>query len=119
MDIIEHFNLAAEFFIEEGCHITELHNTGEDAGLSIARARLESDSATRLHCLSQTIERYVIIEGRGSVEIGDQPSADVQPMDVVNIPAGVSQQIINTGETDLVFLCICTPRFKPEAYTDL
>ncbi len=118
MDTIERYNPAMEYFIEEGCHITELHNTVEDDGLSIARARLEPGSATRLHCLSQTIERYIIIEGQGSVEIGDQPSADVRPMDVVNIPAGVSQRITNTGETDLFFLCICTPRFKPEAYTD-
>lgn len=119
MVTIARFNPAAEFFMEEGCHITELHNTDEDAGLSIARARLEPGRTTRLHCLLQTIERYVIIEGRGTVEIGSQPSADVRPMDVVNIPAGVSQRITNTGETDLVFLCICTPRFKAEEYTEL
>lgn len=119
MDTIERYDPATEYFIEEGCHITELHNTGEDAGLSIARARLEPGRTTRLHCLSQTIERYIIIAGQGAVEIGDQTSTAVQPMDIVNVPAGVAQRITNTGETDLVFLCICTPRFLPAVYTDL
>lgn len=119
MVTIARFNPAAEFFIEEGCHITELYNTDDDAGLSIARARLETGRTTRLHCLAKIIERYVIVEGRGTVEIDGQPSAEVRPMDVVNIPAGVSQRITNTGEVDLVFLCICTPRFKAGEYTKL
>ncbi len=99
--------------------MNELYNTGEDDGLSIARARVEPGRATRLHSLSQTIERYIIIEGQGAVEIGGQAALDVRPMDVINIPAGVSQRIKNTGETDLIFLCICTPRFTPGVYNEL
>ena len=37
----------------------------------------------------------------------------------VRIPAGVRQRIRNTGPTDLVFLCICTPRFEQSAYREL
>ena len=29
---------------------------------------------------------------------------------------GSDQRITNTGDTDLVFLCICTPRFDPQCY---
>ena len=39
--------------------------------------------------------------------------------DVVNIPAGVQQQITNVGAEDLVFLCVCTPRFWAGSYEDL
>jgi len=39
--------------------------------------------------------------------------------DVVVIPAGVSQQIVNCGARDLVFYCICSPRFTPECYEAL
>jgi mannose-6-phosphate isomerase-like protein (cupin superfamily) len=38
---------------------------------------------------------------------------------VVHIPAGVPQQIRNTGDDDLVFLCICTPQFQMDSYRDL
>jgi mannose-6-phosphate isomerase-like protein (cupin superfamily) len=38
---------------------------------------------------------------------------------VVVIPAGVSQQIQNEGQGDLVFYCICTPRFTPDCYEPL
>ena len=35
------------------------------------------------------------------------------------IPAGVPQRITNSDASDLVFDCICTPRFMPAAYLDL
>jgi mannose-6-phosphate isomerase-like protein (cupin superfamily) len=37
----------------------------------------------------------------------------------VNIPAGAEQNISNTGSTDLVLLCICTPRFEWARYESL
>jgi hypothetical protein len=33
-----------------------------------------------------------------------------------NYAAGATQRITNIGRTDLVFLCVCTPRFRPENY---
>ena len=45
--------------------------------------------------------------------------APVAVGDRVLIPAGVPQRITNTGDTDLEFYCLCTPRFRPEAYVDL
>jgi mannose-6-phosphate isomerase-like protein (cupin superfamily) len=43
----------------------------------------------------------------------------VNPGDVVLIPPACPQRIANLGDTDLIFLAICTPRFRPEAYEDL
>jgi mannose-6-phosphate isomerase-like protein (cupin superfamily) len=53
------------------------------------------------------------------VTVGAEAALPVQPFDVVHIPAGVPQQICNTGSEDLVFLCICTPRFRMENYREL
>jgi mannose-6-phosphate isomerase-like protein (cupin superfamily) len=64
-------------------------------------------------------ERYIIISGEGIVEIGGLPPTNVAPGDVVRIPAGVKQRITNTGTTDLVFFCVCTPPFRKEAYVML
>jgi mannose-6-phosphate isomerase-like protein (cupin superfamily) len=117
-----------EYWFEEGCFITEWLNSPDDPSLSIARARVTPGVTTRLHRLAGTIERYVILEGQGRVELvgpdGAMTSADhyvahVEPGDVVVIPALVSQRISNIGESDLVFLAICTPRFSRGSYEDM
>jgi len=64
-------------------------------------------------------ERYVIIEGRGLVEVGDLPATEVGVGDAVLIPPECPQRITNTGSVDLVFLAICTPRFMSQAYEDI
>ncbi len=109
-------NLDHEFFIDEGCHITEISNSTDDPQLSIARARLESGLSTRWHRLAVAAERYCIIDGEGLAEIGDLAPQRVTPGDVVLIPPGCRQRITNTGSHDLVFLAICTPRFRAHDY---
>ena len=113
------FDLSAESYTPERCHILELSNTPDDPDCSIARARVEPGVTTRWHRLSGVIERYVILEGRGRVEAGSLAPQEVAPGDVVLIPPGCRQRIANTGKTNLVFLALCTPRFRPEHYQDL
>ena len=110
---------AAEFFTPESCFINELSNSAIDPGLSIARARVSAGVTTRWHRLKDTTERYIILEGRGRVEVGELPPQEVGPGDVVLIPPLCRQRITNVGATDLVFLALCTPRFRPEGYEDL
>jgi len=119
MTSADRYNPAAEFLTAEGCYITELRNTAADAACSIARARVTPGTSTRLHSLARTAERYIIISGSGEATVGTAPLIPLQAFDVVYIPAGVPQQIRNTGSEDLVFLCICTPRFCMENYRDL
>ena len=119
MGTINPFSPADEFYLDEGCYIVELHNTHSDAGCSIARARVEPGVTTALHCLGDIIERYVIVAGSGEVEVDGQAPVAVAAMDVVTIPAGESQRIRNTGDSDLVFLCVCTPRFELKSYLQL
>jgi mannose-6-phosphate isomerase-like protein (cupin superfamily) len=110
---------AGDFFTPELCFINELSNSANDSELSIARARVAPLVTTRWHRLKETTERYVIIEGRGRVEVGELPAQEVGPGDVVLIPPLCRQRIANLGDHDLVFLAICTPRFRPEAYEDI
>jgi mannose-6-phosphate isomerase-like protein (cupin superfamily) len=65
------------------------------------------------------IERYVIVEGCGRVEIGDLPPTEVSVGDVVLIPQRCRQRITNIGPGDLIFFAICTPRFSDEAYEEI
>lgn len=105
-----------EFFTNEKCHITELLNTEEVNNLSIAKARVEPGVTTTLHKLRNTAEVYYILSGKGAMEVDGEKMGVVATNDMVCIPENSTQRITNTGESDLVFLCICTPRFTPENY---
>jgi mannose-6-phosphate isomerase-like protein (cupin superfamily) len=108
-----------EFYISEGCFITEWANTPDDPAVSVARARVPPGVTTRWHRLRGTTERYVILEGRGRAYVGEAEPRDIVPGDVVRIPPACRQRIANTGERDLIFLAICTPRFVQDAYEEL
>ncbi len=109
---------AAEVLTGERCHILELSNSPDDPDMSIARARVEPGVTMRWHRVVETLERYVILDGVGRMEIGDYPPQEVQAGDVVMIPPSVRQRITNTGDGDLVFLAICALRYQPRAYED-
>jgi len=106
-----------EYFFEEGCHILELLNTDECKDLSIARARVAPGEQTKVHRLNDTTEVYHIISGRGIVHI-DGDTAEVSEGDSVIIRPNMDQAITNVGDQDLIFYCICTPRFEKHNYQD-
>ena len=107
-----------EYFFKEGCYIQEWHNTENDDSMSIARVRVVAQAVTKLHALTKTIERYVILSGSAIVTVADK-SWPVTTGEVVVIGADVPQRVHNTGSQDLVFLAICTPRFREENYCQL
>lgn len=107
-----------EYWFHEGCHVLELLNDPEDPDASVARARVPPGGTTRWHRLRGTAERYVVQSGRGVVWVGPLEPREVGPGDVVLIPPMARQRIHNPGGEDLVFLAVCTPRFRPENYID-
>lgn len=109
----------AETYTEERCHITEWSNLDDDPAVSIAHARVEPGVTTRWHRLRDTVERYVILSGEGRVDVGTLIAQDVGPGHVVLIPAGCPQRIECRGHEPLLFLAVCSPRFRPEAYEDI
>lgn len=109
---------AAEIWTDERCFITELLNSPDRPEVSLARTRVEPGVTTELHALSVS-EWYVIESGRGRMRVGAAEPFDVGPGETVAIPKNVAQQITNTGKNDLLFLCVCTPRFSQECYNSL
>ena len=106
------------YFEAEGCWISEWWNTPEDEAVSVARVRVERGVTTKRHSLSGITERYLVLSGRGEAEIGGE-KRQLGAGDTAVIAPGVAQRITNTGESDLAFLAVCTPRFRIEAYRDL
>jgi mannose-6-phosphate isomerase-like protein (cupin superfamily) len=117
--VIKQLKFSNEFYTEEKCFITEVSNSSDDPEISIAQARLEPGVTTRWHRLVDTSERYIIISGKGVVEVGVLSPQEIKAGDVVIIPPMCRQRITNTGVQDLIFLAICSPRFSNEIYEDI
>jgi len=108
-----------EFYTEERCHILELQNISDDRSQSIARARIEVGVTTAWHRLNETVESFYILSGMGVIEIGEEVQYKIKPGDTVRVPPNTAQRITNTGDSDLIFLCFCTPAFNAESYVSL
>ena len=112
-------DLKNEVLTPERCWILESWNDTSDTSASIARARVTPGVTTQWHRLRGVDERYAIIAGSGLMRAGTLAPTRVGPGDIVVIPAGVPQQITNDSDTDLIFHCICTPRFTLGCYESL
>jgi mannose-6-phosphate isomerase-like protein (cupin superfamily) len=106
----------SEFWTEERCYITELVNSPRWPGVSLARCRVPPGITTQLHSLS-VLEWYVVESGEGRMRVGHAPPWRIARGSRVMIPAACEQQVTNTGPEQLLFLCVCTPRFTTQCYT--
>jgi mannose-6-phosphate isomerase-like protein (cupin superfamily) len=108
-------NTPHEYLTREHCYIAENYS---DPNVSVARATIKPGITTVAHHLVGVQEIYLISKGQGKVFIGALKPTEVSVGDVAIIPPGTSQKVTNTGKTDLVFYCICTPRFKEDCYVN-
>jgi mannose-6-phosphate isomerase-like protein (cupin superfamily) len=103
------------FFAGDGTVLRELlHPDKADLALrySLAHALLPKGESSIAHRL-KTSEVYYILAGEGEMHIDDD-LAGVHAGQAVYIPPGAVQWIRNTGTTDLTFLCIVDPAWRPE-----
>jgi mannose-6-phosphate isomerase-like protein (cupin superfamily) len=99
----------------DGSELRELLHPERDPaalGYSLAHAIVKPGRATIAHTLSRT-EVYYIVEGRGTMHVGDE-SQPVRAGHAVHVPPGAVQWIENTGSVGLAFLCIVDPPWAPE-----
>ena len=79
---------------------------------SLAHATVSPKQKTIPHRLKAS-EVYYIIEGEGLMHIDDE-SAEVTAHCTIYIPPDLIQYIENTGPSDLKFLCIVAPPWRPD-----
>ena len=103
------------YLTPEHCYIAENYS---DKSVSVAVATVKPGVTTKAHHLKGIQEIYIITSGTGKVAFSGTEPTIVGTGDVIVIPEGVSQKITNTGKTDLVFYCVCTPRFIEACYFD-
>ena len=108
-------NSLTPYLTPERCFIAENFS---DKNISIALATVKPGITTKAHHLEGIQEIYIITAGEGKVTFSGLEPTNVGVGDVIVIPAGASQKITNTGKADLVFYCVCTPRFSQDCYFD-
>jgi mannose-6-phosphate isomerase-like protein (cupin superfamily) len=112
---IKDLKYCEEFMAGDNTILRELlHPDTADLKLrySLAHACVRPTETSLCHRL-KTSEVYYILEGEGVMHINDE-SAPVHPGQAIYIPPHALQYIRNTGKTDLVFLCIVDPAWRPE-----
>jgi mannose-6-phosphate isomerase-like protein (cupin superfamily) len=79
---------------------------------SLAHAVVKPGRSSLPHKL-KTSEVYYILEGKGIMHVDDE-SAKVHAGQAIYIPPNSKQHIKNSGDSDLKFLCIVDPAWRPE-----
>ena len=83
-----------------------------EIGYSLAHALVKPGQSSLPHKL-KTSEVYYILRGEGVMYVDDE-SAQVRSGQAIYIPPNSTQHIKNTGDSDLQFLCIVDPAWRPE-----
>ncbi|MBW3624668.1 MAG: cupin domain-containing protein [Armatimonadetes bacterium] len=88
------------------------HHDPIEARYSLAVARIGPGLSSSPHALLTT-EVYYLIQGKGIMVI-DGEEREVGPGDAVYIPPRAVQYLRNTGEEEIVFICIVDPAWRAE-----
>lgn len=83
-----------------------------DVRYSLAHAVVKPGQTTLPHRLRSS-ETYYILSGQGEVCINNEKQL-LSESNLVYIPPMALQSIKNTGDNDLIFLCICDPAWRKE-----
>ena len=104
-----------EFVAGDGSRLRELLHPDKAAvelRYSLAHATVRPGERTVPHRLAAS-EVYYILRGTGTMSIDDEYEA-VEAGCTVYIPPQATQSIENTGDHDLLFLCIVDPAWRLE-----
>ncbi len=114
MDIVN-LQDCKRFLTKDGSSIREILSP-ENSGLkrqSLAEATLPPGGATAEHIHPAAEEIYFILKGNAEMRVAEK-TANVRAGDAIVLPPGTRHQIVNTGDSDLIFLCICVPAYSHE-----
>lgn len=107
------YSESSDYITKDGSSIRELMHPLQHGNLnqSLAEATVPVGVTTHLHLHKQSEEIYHITNGQGEMTLGDKHFS-VSVGDTICIPANTTHQIKNTGHTNLVILCVCSPAYS-------
>ena len=100
---------AAPFVTKDGSTIREYFHTELQ---SLAEASLGPGRATQRHYHAASEEIYLIVEGRGELDV-DGDRREVEVGDAILIPPGAWHEL-TAGETGVRLLCCCAPPYSDD-----
>jgi len=109
MQVIERKHLKS-FIAKDGSEIREFYHS---ENMSFADAVVNAGKTTKLHYHETSEEIYFILEGKGLMEIEGEES-EVSKGQAIVIPPMQRHRIRNTGNQELMFLCICSPPYSDD-----
>ena len=68
---------------------------------------------TKPHYHQKVEEIYYVLKGKGKIKI-EEEEREVGPGDGIAIPQGKRHLIQNSGTSELIFLCCCSPAYTHE-----
>ena len=114
MDVVNRDSVE-EFVTKDGSIIREILAPANSSlkMQSLAEATLTPGQATQRHHHVRAEEIYYVFKGRGLMEVAGR-KREIGPGDAVAIPPGSGHTLENTGDSDMVFLCCCSPAYTHE-----
>lgn len=102
----------SSYVTKDGSTIWEfLHpDSSQIRDTSIAEADLEPGQATMQHVHDRSQEVYYILDGEGTMKLGDE-SFTVETGDAILIKPGTAHNVTASGR-GMRILCICTPPYS-------
>lgn len=101
---------------EKKTYLTEMLHPQKDGlpiGFSFAHFMIPPGSRTIKFRLLKAIDAMYILEGKASVQVDDKV-VELKEKQMLFIPAGASRCIVNIGTSNLQYLSIAEPQFRPE-----
>jgi len=80
---------------------------------SLAHASIPVGGKSLPHTLTHSDELYYFLSGQGQIFI-EEEHENVKSGEIVLVPAGSQQWVENTGESELVFICIVSPPWSAD-----
>ncbi len=113
MTIKSSYPQIAEYITKDGSVIRELMHPEQhgNCNQSLAEAQIPPGVSTHPHLHRQSEEIYHIVQGSGVMTLG-QEKFSVNPGDSICIPPGSTHCITNSGDSNLVILCCCSPAYS-------
>jgi mannose-6-phosphate isomerase-like protein (cupin superfamily) len=113
MSMVRNRSNVPSYMTKDGSRVWELFHPGSSPveGFSVAEALVEAGQVTEAHVHRKSQEIYYILEGSGTMRLGEE-ALTVCTGDAVLIPPGNPHNIQNTGAGELRILCICCPPYS-------
>jgi mannose-6-phosphate isomerase-like protein (cupin superfamily) len=116
MLIIKDLSLLPSFISKDNTTIIELLHPKNDLielPYSIAFGKLEPGASSLPHRLKGHIEVYYFLGGLGELVVGKE-KVTIGQGSIALVPHSEFQYLINTGPSDLKFLCLVSPPWTEE-----